>query len=198
MATALSAGNPIKQLEQRLTQLANAVHRADVGDFQRIEFRALDVQQRHHGNKPMAGTDHRAVPRRRVIERVDGVEAAGAGLILRNDRGCAWDMPWNVARKQTRVDVIGFTRAQADDEADLLAFIEVGDNFRWSLGIGCARPYEHGARQKHSHSQFHGQIHSPLFRAVFTPRREHSACSFIYSPAWTKARARATTGAGAL
>ena len=87
-----------------------------------------------------------AVVRRDIGEPVGGIDAAGARHVARHERRIAGNETAHVARQKPRAEIVVVAGRGADDQADLLALVEIGD------GVG-ARGQAGGERQCRERAQ---------------------------------------------
>ena len=104
-----------------------AVGRAEPDQFCGIEMRRRRLQQRRRRDAVERHADRGAVIRPERVKLIDHEQPAGGRLVLHDDARDARDMRRHVARHDAGEQVVGAARRRADDEADLLAAVEVCD-----------------------------------------------------------------------
>src|SRR5262245_1085232 len=117
--------------------------------------------------------DDGAVLGRKIVEVVDGAQAAGARHVLHHRGRVAWDEAHDVARHQPRIDVEAAAGAVTDDHGDLLALVEIGNAVGCRRRDGCGGCDRRDENQRASAADFvHGWS---SFSFVFFPVREAGA-----------------------
>src|SRR5262249_57407527 len=94
--------------------------------------RSAELRVERNGRR--ADADDGAVLGRDVKDRVHRQEAAGAGLVLRHDRGLSGNVLAEMAGEQPPEGVVAAAGRVADDEIDGLSGVELFRRLRPSLG----------------------------------------------------------------
>ncbi len=132
-------------------------HGSDPAVFRRVVHQPLRMmQQTFHREPAIDGAHDRAVFGRGGVEIVREAQAAGARHVLGHDERIAGDVLAHVAGEHARVEIVPAARRHADEHADLVVRVEVGDRIGHG-GLANARrsEREHGAsddraiRRKH-------------------------------------------------
>ena len=97
---------------------------ADPVELQRIEIRVRVLHEGEVGNVAADRAEHGAVLRRLVVEKIGRDQRAGARHVLDDEVRIAGNILAHVARDDPRPGVV-VARRRADDDADLLAAVEV-------------------------------------------------------------------------
>ena len=110
------------------------VEPADPIELGGLEAHALGAELLVERDRRRADADDGAVLGRDVEDRVHRQEAAGAGLVLRHDRGLSRDVLAEMAGEQPSEGVVAAAGRVADDEVDGLAGVELFGCLRRRLG----------------------------------------------------------------
>ena len=125
------------------------VHRADPRELAGVVLGFLVAEQRFQRGRCGEHADGRAVLRRRVVQEVCGIHRARACHVLDHDRRVARNMLRHVRGHEARDPVVAAARAVADEDAKLLACIEIADRVglrRRGRQQHCRRAGEGGER----------------------------------------------------
>jgi hypothetical protein len=106
--------------------LGLAIGAAEPVDLDGIKARSGGRKKRRRRHAVERGTDHAAIERPVVVERVGHGETAGARLVLHDDARRAGNVRCHVAREQPRIDVVARADADADHDPQRLAAKESG------------------------------------------------------------------------
>src|SRR5262249_10236448 len=161
---------------------------AEPGESRRRELRPLAAAEQrleHHARRESG--DRRAVLGGDVVEVVDRLEAAGARHVLRDELGVAGDMAAHMARERARIEVVAAAGAEADEERNRLAGIEVGfgRRRRYRQSKAGRKPSCEPSRERDQDGAARDDLHAgPLMPSAagrlgsWPPVRGHSAATW--------------------
>ena len=102
-----------------------AIHAAEPGELERIDIAFVLAEHRLERQSAPDRTHDGAVLGRDPVNVFLGLEPAGTGHVLDDDRRLAGNVVAEVASEQPRIDVVGRARAGKDDHAELAALVEL-------------------------------------------------------------------------
>jgi hypothetical protein len=93
------------------------------------ERRAGAPEHLIHRGVLVDGGDHGAVLRP-AIDEIGGANAAGSFHVLNDDARIAGHVLAQIATEGARIEIVAAASAEADDDLDRLALVEIGDALR--------------------------------------------------------------------
>src|SRR6185437_2196265 len=127
-------------------------HAADPGEAPEIDLHLVGIHPRIADLREIEGADHGAVLRRIEVERLQQGERAGARHVDDEGGWIAWNMPADMAREQSRIEIVAATGGEPDQDRQALAAIEI---LRDGRAAGDQRRDRDQCRKApHAHSPF--------------------------------------------
>ena len=103
---------------------------AEPGEFQRIELDVGGAANAALRDAAVELREHGAVLRRRVVQMIGRHQAARTRHVLCDDARMAWNETGKMLSDQPAGDIVEAARAEADDERDRPALVELLDRLR--------------------------------------------------------------------